>query len=1038
MLRVVWSHLRAVRSETRALVDAVIQQPLVRQRIGIIAAACLVTAYALGILAYVLRTPEIGIRCAFSPVVNHFFSEYLCPEDQTPLQPGDRVVQVGDRDITTWPQLLRTLNDCRGDFPANAEHVTGAEVLAGKDRQDRAYLLVDNQRVIRVRYQRPGESGLRTAWCRLGQPLAETLVPSTLWFFLKIGLFVVGAIVFWKRPEDRSAAQFFRLCIVSLGAYLGGYHWARIVTQPVLLVIFIGCAMMLPPVSLHFYLLFPRPKSLLERQPRWTLLAIYGPPVAFLLLLLSGYARVRWLAAAPTEVNSEAMRLLLSEMLVEIYCYFGIAALLHLASIVCLVHSFRSTVDATERNQVKWILFGALGAVVPIGYSLYLAFVQPEQFGGGAATWPMFAASVCVTAAFTVSITRYRLMQLDQLVSSGAVYFLLSFVAGLVYYGLVFTGMLLVGSRGGDWPSLSHAVAVSTTALVLLVALDLARSRFKSVLDRHFRREKYQLDHTLLRMRQALDQLVDPPTLARRLLHTAADLLAVPRGAVYLRQGSPPLYHLSDALGPAPALAELSSGCPLVGALQAHGSLTVLPRTALDPAPRQLLFLGGQVAFALLHEGQLLGLLTLGPRAAGNYGPEDQALLTAFARLTALALVSAEGARTIETLNRDLQAKVEKIAEQQRRILALQSQLTKTTPPSTPLPALALGPSTTEPGGLVGSSPQTRELLALVKKVAASPSAVLLRGESGTGKEVLARLLHEHSHRATQPFVKVHCAALAPGLLESELFGHVKGAFTNAIRDKVGRFEAAHGGTLFLDEIGDITLEVQTRLLRVLQEKTFERVGSSEPMRADVRILAATHQNLEDLIRQGRFREDLFYRLNVFPITLPPLRDRAEDVPELAMHFLSRAAERADKVLAGIEDDALAALKAYHWPGNIRQLENIIERAVVLAETSVVTLRELPPEVAALADLSPPDAPNEEMAVLSWNRAAATGTDGNLLPLPAVAAVVQAEEAERERREREQLVRVLAAAGGNKAEAARALGVARSTLISRLKRLGLN
>src|SRR5207302_7716805 len=165
-------------------------------------------------------------------------------------------------------------------------------------------------------------------------------------------------------------------------------------------------------------------------------------------------------------------------------------------------------------------------------------------------------------------------------------------------------------------------------------------------------------------------------------------------------------------------------------------------------------------------------------------------------------------------------------------------------------------------------------------------------------------------------FVKVHCAALSPSLLESELFGHVKGAFTGAHRDKVGRFELAHGGTLFLDEIGDISLEVQTKLLRVLQEKTFERVGSSEPVQVDVRIITATHQNLEELIRQGRFREDLFYRLNVFPIEVPPLRDRSEDIPELAQHFLRQFGYREANPVTTIDDDALVALKAYHWPGN--------------------------------------------------------------------------------------------------------------------------
>src|SRR5207253_9623225 len=184
--------------------------------------------------------------------------------------------------------------------------------------------------------------------------------------------------------------------------------------------------------------------------------------------------------------------------------------------------------------------------------------------------------------------------------------------------------------------------------------------------------------------------------------------------------------------------------------------------------------------------------------------------------------------------------------------------------------------------GIIGSGPALRRVMALARKVAGSHSAVLIRGESGTGKGLLAKAIHDTSPRAGKPFVKIHCAALAPGLLESELFGHVRGAFTGAVRDKVGRFELADGGTLFLDEIGDVSLDVQTKLLRVLQEKAFERVGSSEPVKVDVRVIAATHQDLEQLIAQKRFREDLFYRLNVISIPVPPLRERCEDVPELA------------------------------------------------------------------------------------------------------------------------------------------------------------
>jgi DNA-binding NtrC family response regulator len=312
--------------------------------------------------------------------------------------------------------------------------------------------------------------------------------------------------------------------------------------------------------------------------------------------------------------------------------------------------------------------------------------------------------------------------------------------------------------------------------------------------------------------------------------------------------------------------------------------------------------------------------------------------------------------------------------------------------------------------------------MGLVKKVSASQSVVMIRGESGTGKELLARALHDNSPRAGKSFVKVHCAALSPGLLESELFGHVKGAFTGAHRDKVGRFELADGGTLFLDEIGDISLDVQTKLLRVLQEMTFERVGSSEPVKVDVRVIAATHQNLEELMRVGRFREDLYYRLNVISLFVPPLRKRAEDIPELAQHFLVLHAQRSGKPIPQLDDDALARLKAHPWPGNIRQLENVIERAVVVSEGPVITVDDLP------VDLLPVDDPGEMIPSERTNGMSGTPHRNG----------IQVEREERDGRERERLVRALAAADGNKAEAARALGLARSTFLSRLKKYGLS
>src|SRR5262249_44334437 len=279
---------------------------------------------------------------------------------------------------------------------------------------------------------------------------------------LKFSLFLVGAFVFWKRPEDRSAALFFWFCILSVGAYMGGYHWARILTQPALLLVFMVCAVLLPVVTLHFFLLFPRPKTFLARHPRWTLAAIYGPPLGFLTAMLCcwGYVRDLWQEQAPFDELRSAYQFFRT----VIYVYLGVAGVWYLGSVTALVHSFRSAQDVTERNQVKWLLCGAAVALAPITYTLVLAVWKPWEFRSGGATWPMFAASAFFTVAFAISITRYRLMQLDQILSSGVLYFAISTIAGLVYYGVVVVAMVL-GTQVMDGPSLEQAVGAGVTML---------------------------------------------------------------------------------------------------------------------------------------------------------------------------------------------------------------------------------------------------------------------------------------------------------------------------------------------------------------------------------------------------------------------------------------------------------------------------------------------------------------------------------------------------------------------------------------------
>ena len=304
--------------------------------------------------------------------------------------------------------------------------------------------------------------------------------------------------------------------------------------------------------------------------------------------------------------------------------------------------------------------------------------------------------------------------------------------------------------------------------------------------------------------------------------------------------------------------------------------------------------------------------------------------------------------------------------------------------------------------GIVGQSSALRQVLQLVETVATSGSTVLLLGETGTGKELIARAIHDRSRRKNRTFIKLNCAALPTGLLESELFGHERGAFTGAITQKIGRLEVADQGTLFLDEVGDISLELQPKLLRVLQDGEFERLGSTRTKKVDIRLVAATNRDLDRMIEDRQFRSDLYYRLNVFPIRVPPLRERPEDIPLLVQYFTQKYASRMQKRIESIPAAAMRKLTHWHWPGNIRELQNLVERAVILTRSSCLAISA--PESAS--------------------------SDGNLIP----AGVNKFDE-------RDVIVRILketkGRVGGPNGAAAR-MGLKRTTLLTRLNKMGID
>ena len=381
-------------------------------------------------------------------------------------------------------------------------------------------------------------------------------------------------------------------------------------------------------------------------------------------------------------------------------------------------------------------------------------------------------------------------------------------------------------------------------------------------------------------------------------------------------------------------------------------------------------------AVPLISRGRTLGVLTLASRVENSISPDDVDFLMRAAGQIAIAIENALAYREIAELR-------DKLAQEK---LYLEDEIR----------------GEMDFDGIVGQSSALRHVLSLVETVAPSDSTVLLLGETGTGKELIARAIHDRSRRKDRTFVKLNCAAIPTGLLESELFGHERGAFTGAIAQKTGRLELADRGTLFLDEVGDIPIEIQPKLLRALQEREFERLGSNRTKQVDVRLVAATNRDLDKMMENREFRSDLYYRLNVFPIRIPPLRERPEDIPLLVRYFTQKYGRRMQKQIESIPAPALRKLSNWHWPGNIRELENFIERSVILTHGTAL------------------QAPVTELS-----------NNGKSTPVAGV----------RQSSERDEIVRVVKLANGRIAGpdgAAARMGIKRTTLISRMKKLGID
>jgi transcriptional regulator with GAF, ATPase, and Fis domain len=748
----------------------------------------------------------------------------------------------------------------------------------------------------------------------------------------------------------------------------------------------------------------------------------------------------QWLAHSELADSAERTVRSLKILRDGIYAYLTFASGCFLVMLAALAQGYLRTTNPIERNQLKWMFWGGVSAVLPVGYTLYLALFDRVEFALGRARFAMFLASLSFMLAYAVAILRFKLMLIDQIVSKGMRYYAVSFGLTVAFAGSISLGGLAANfwnASGSAFPEWQQVLTLGAVLVVAVTLLLWGRDRLQLLIDRQFYREKYQLDRALQQINQAVERVVDPKTLAQRMIGSCREVLRAERVAVYLRDAGRPTFQLIAAEGTTDLPAQIVADDELMQTLQSESavarSMTPLLSGA-SSAQQTLRSLRAELLYAFNADDELAGAVALGPKHDGTtYTAEDLTFLNALGQITSVALHSVKVHQDVSQLNDELKLKVEKIDEQRRVISMLQQEIRTAQAGDVPKPETVA--EDFQRGHIIGSSLAIQRVLDTVRKVAQSESSVLVTGQSGTGKELLAHAIHVNSSRRDGPMVSVHCAALSPSLLESELFGHVKGAFTGAHKDRVGRFESANGGTLFLDEIGDISLETQIKLLRVLQTRQFEPVGGTRTVQVDVRLIAATHQDLKRLIAEGKFREDLFYRLNVISITLPTLAERREDIHELSLHFLKRSSERLGKTITQLDDDALDALKRYVWPGNIRELENVLERAVVLAEGECITPQDLPREV------------------LDWRSYSVKPTSARSASEPKTSGGVRRERDEEpvaagvsafargrldELAERDVIEDALRSANGNKAKAARLLGLPRSTLFSKLRKYRIN
>jgi transcriptional regulator with GAF, ATPase, and Fis domain len=772
-------------------------------------------------------------------------------------------------------------------------------------------------------------------------------------------MLVLGLVARIGRPDDPVATRFYRASLVYAVVYVGALSWPHLVVHPVLGIAFLAALFAGPKLALDLALALTESSRAARRWSRAmgaVALALGLGCAIALVVAIAGYrtggdAALRWVVVA-VAVQIGAL---------PIYAAIALAFQIRAHRVA----------HGARRAQLRWLVFGQAVGAIPVIAALPFAALDLDRFL--VAGYEPFVVAIAAIWFIScgIAVLQVRLADVDALIESSLGYTITTGAAVVVYIGVVLAAGELTEWLVGDagvWPHVVAAIAAAATFGPL-------RARVGGWLDRRFFRDRAHYVEALRRAGESLARLREPAELARVAVEQVV-------AAVHAEAGA--LYIAGDAAGES-AAGESAGGWSIAHAIGDPGT---------PAAPRD----GIAVPVGSRPSG---AMLVLGPRRNGDlYSTHDRDLLAAVASQLAAALANAGAYGTITELSRTLEAQNVEIRGLRDR-LEDENRLLR-----------ARVDAAIEGATLVGESHAIRELRRTAELVAKSDASVLILGESGTGKGLLARLLHAWSPRMAGPFLRVDCGSIAAGVFESELFGHERGAFTGATRLRRGPIELAHGGTLVLDEIGELPLELQPKLLRVLEDHAVLRVGATEPVAVDVRVIAATNRELEAMVARGAFREDLYFRLRVVELVAPPLRNRLADLAALCEQLVPRVARRCGRTAKLVAADALDRMAAYAWPGNVRELENMLERALVLGDADAITAADLGlPESAAPPEL-------DLVAVA-----------------PSVAAAPHGEVMEDI--ERRRLTNALRDAAGNQSNAARALGMPRTTFINKLRRYGL-